>query len=93
MSALSIESLFQSGRIVDLILVLMVVEAALLAVFRYRTGRKPALGHFIGSLLAGAFLLLALRVALTDGSWRLIAALLGAALMSHLLDLSSRWRS
>ena len=43
-------------------------------------------------LLAGAFLLLALRAALTGASWIPVALWLLAALFAHLVDLVRRWR-
>jgi hypothetical protein len=43
------------------------------------------------SLAAGLCLLLALRVALTDGRWELVAAALAASLVVHLSDLRLRW--
>ena len=83
---------FADGRAVDLILVLMVLEGILLAAYRWRTGRGIAVVDLLGMLLAGAFLLLALRAALTGASWSRIAVWLLAALAAHLVDLVRRWR-
>lgn len=77
---------------VDLILALMVVEGALLAVYRRRTGRGIAGGELVAMLAAGAFLLLALRGALTGATAVWIAGCLLAALIAHLVDVSRRWR-
>lgn len=77
------QALFESGRIIDLILVFIVVEAALL----WRWRRDPAL--LIG-LLPGAALMLAVRQALVGAWWGYVAAWLGAALVLHLWDLRRR---
>jgi hypothetical protein len=84
--------LFASGRIVDLILGLMLLEALVLLAYRRRTGRGIAPGNLVVSLLAGALLLLALRLALTGEVWPAIAACLALALVAHLWDLARRWR-
>lgn len=84
-------SLFASGRVVDLILGLIALEAVALAVYRSRTGRGLAVPRFAGFLLSGAFLMLALRAALVDAWWGWIALCLGASLVAHLVDLRQRW--
>lgn len=83
---------FADGSAVDLILVFMILEGIVLAVYRRRTGRGIALVDLAAMLLAGAFLLLALRAALTGASWSGIAGWLSAALVAHLADLARRWR-
>jgi hypothetical protein len=82
--------LFASGRVVDLILGLMVIEMVALVALRRRTGRGIALRALVGNIVAGAFLLLALRGALLSMAWPWIALCLGAALLAHLVDLWSR---
>ena len=74
--------LFASGRIVDLILLLMVVEAVVLIAWVRRM-------DLLGNLVAGAALLLALRGALADIWWGWIALCLALALLAHIVDL---WR-
>jgi hypothetical protein len=85
-------ALFASGRIVDLILGLVVLEAALLAGWHARTGRGIPPAALAGTLGAGAGLLLALRAALVGAWWGWVAAALLAALLAHALDLLGRWR-
>lgn len=85
--------LFADGRIVDLILLLLMIEGAVLAAYRWRTGRGLAIASLAATLLAGAFLLLALRAALTGAPWTDIALWLLAALVAHLFDLDRRLRS
>ena len=84
--------LFAGGRIVDLILAFMVLEALVLLVWRRRTGHGIAPLDLVASLLAGALLLLALRFALAGIAWPAIAACLAAALGAHVWDLARRWR-
>ncbi len=82
--------LFASGHVVDLIIAFMVVEAVVLLVWRRRSGGGIAPGPLVASLLAGFFLLLALRGALTGATWTVMAGWLLAALVAHLADLIGR---
>ena len=84
--------LVASGRIVDLIIGLMVVEGLVLAIHHRRTGRGIGAVELAVSLLAGAFLLLSLRAALTGAAWPTIAMWLTGALVAHLADVARRWR-
>jgi hypothetical protein len=88
-----VTAFFASGRVVDLILALVVIEAIVLLIFRSMTGRGiPAVSLLI-NLLAGTFLLMALRSALTEMPWASTAAWLSAALVAHVADIALRWRS
>jgi hypothetical protein len=80
-----------SGRFVDVILVLVAVEWMALAAYRRRTGRGIAAADLLPNLLAGAFLLLALRAALGGAGWPWIMGALVAALCAHFVDLGQRW--
>ena len=84
--------LFLSGHVVDLILGLIVLEAAAVAVYHRRTGLGVAPADLLSNLLSGVFLLLALRVALVQSAWVWTALLLFAALLAHLTDLWRRWK-
>ena len=84
--------LFASGRIIDLILLLVVVEGIVFFFYRQRTGRGPATADLLSTLLAGGCLLLALRSALTGAAWGWIALCLVAALLAHISDIWGRWR-
>ena len=85
-------ALFASGRIVDLILLLTLVEAIALVLHHRATGRGVSADDFLGNLISGVFLLLALRAALVGAWWGWIALSLLAALAAHLNDLRGRWR-
>lgn len=84
---------FSSGHVVDLILGLLLAEAALLVAWRRRSGRGVPLPGLLAFLLSGGCLMLALRVALTDGWWGWIGLSLAAAGAAHVFDLRSRWQS
>jgi len=85
-------ALFASGRIVDVVLALTVLEACAVVGWHHRTGRGVAPADFLGNLLSGMCLLVALRVGLAGAWWGWIALALLAALAAHLADLRRRWR-
>ncbi len=85
-------ALFASGRIVDVILALTLAEAVGLVAWHRRTGRGVAPADFLGNLLSGVCLLLALRTGLAGAWWGWIALALLAALAAHMADLARRWR-
>lgn len=80
-----------SFHLVDAILSLLLIEAVGLLLWHRRTGRGPAPPRLVPNLLAGAFLLAALRTALADGSRTVLLLWLAAAFLAHLLDLRVRW--
>ena len=84
--------MFASGRVVDAILLLMLVEGVALTVLRQRFGRGPATLPILCFLLAGAALMLALRAALTDAGWPCVAGWLLLGFAAHVADLALRWR-
>jgi len=86
-----IEPLIDSGRIVDLMALFVLLEVAALLWWRRRTGRGIATAPLLANIGAGTCLMFALRVALTDGpAWALAAWLIGS-LVCHLADLALRW--
>lgn len=85
------QELFDNGRVVDLILALMVIEASALAVLYRTTGRGIVPARLWPNLLAGAFLLLALRASLTGAGATAVGAWLFLGLVGHLVDLGLRW--
>jgi uncharacterized membrane protein len=82
----SLESLITSGRIADIILVLMAAEALAAFVWLRQRGRVEQFPAHLARLLAGMFLVLALRFALVGGGWLAIAICLALALLSHLAE-------
>jgi hypothetical protein len=97
---------FASGRIADVALVLMCIEALGLLVFVRRRHRRraaaanvsfmgaPRMGSvgLLANLAAGACLVLALRAALKHDSWLAVAGFLSAALVAHIVDVVQRVR-
>jgi hypothetical protein len=86
-----LEAAFRSGQIIDVILLLVVIEAVGLLLYRRSTGHGPRLADLGLTLLAGALLLLAVRAALTGAAAFAIAAPLTASFVVHLFDLKRRW--
>lgn len=84
--------LFASGRLVDLILVVVVFEAAGLLLYWARARRGIAPLDLLPNLCAGAFLLLALRAALAGSGSMVASFFLAAAGLAHLTDVHRRWR-
>ena len=84
--------LYANGRIIDLVLLGVAIEAALLVWYRRHTGRGPRVRDLLPTLLSGVLLLLALRAALTQSWWGWVAAPLALALVVHVFDLSRHWR-
>jgi hypothetical protein len=85
------ESLFASGRIVDIILLLVAGEALVLAWLGRRGG--PPLTSLLANLASGAALMLALRAALAGTGWTAVAGWMLAGLVAHLADLGLRFRA
>jgi len=77
--------LVASGRVVDLVLAVLALEALLIARFA-----GPARGALLLGLLPGLLLLLALRAALVDAGWMWVVGLLALSLPAHLMDLRRR---
>ena len=84
--------LFASGRVADLILLVLVFEGLALWLFHRITGRGLPLRVVLPFLLAGAAFALSLRAALTGAGWPLVGLPLLGALVAHIWDLAARWR-
>jgi hypothetical protein len=84
--------LFASGRLVDLILVVVVIEAVALLMYWHRARRGIEPFDLLPNLCAGAFLLLALRATLAGSDWIIASGCLALAGLAHLIDIYRRWR-
>jgi prepilin signal peptidase PulO-like enzyme (type II secretory pathway) len=85
--------LFASGRLVDLVLVIVAIEAvALITLWRW-TGRGVPPRELLPNLIAGALLLVALRLTLAGAGWMAICGCLAAAGIANVIDLMQRWRN
>ena len=85
-----IHDFFHSGRVADVILLVMAVEFAVLYWRARSSGRPGAAADLIFVIGPGAFIVLALRAALTGAAPLWIGAALAASLPLHLADLARR---
>ncbi len=85
--------IFSDPHVIDVILMLVALEAVAVLGFRLIRGAGPAPLGFMCTLLAGSFILLALRFALAGASTAMIAGCLLLSLFAHLADLSLRWNA
>ena len=89
---LSLAELFASGRVLDLILAGMALEAFGLAAYHRAAGRGVCPARLLPNLLSGMCLLLAMRVGAGGAWWGWVSLALLGALAFHLLDLARAWR-
>lgn len=87
----------ESGALIDAILVLVALEAlAFLVLYKLvPTAPRlfaPHLATLWPTLLSGALLMLAVRLAITDAHWMSVASVLAAAGLSHVVDIALRFR-
>ena len=87
----TLESLVTTGRIVDLMLLFVVVEVALIGIYRRRRGGGIAMVPLLVNVGAGGALMIALRMCATQAGWRWVAVFLVTALLFHVADLAMRW--
>lgn len=85
-------ALIESGRIVDFILVLIVLEAAVFCGIAFAARRRLPLAGLLLNLGAGACLLLALRAVAMGAGWMVTGFWLGVAFLAHIGDLVWRLR-
>lgn len=86
-----VASWLSSGRLVDVVLGGMLIEALVLMQLRRVTGHGIGPLDLCVNLAAGAALMLAVRAALT-GAIASVALWLCVALGAHVADLTRRWR-
>ncbi len=84
------EDWIRSGRIADVMLVVLAVETAVVGYWLWGRGQGYALLSFAASSLAGGSLVLAFRAVLRESGWLFVAIYLGAALLAHVADLVLR---
>ncbi|MEO0670989.1 MAG: hypothetical protein AAFZ05_03065, partial [Pseudomonadota bacterium] len=87
--------LIQSGRIADILLAILTIEAVVLwLVLRLRDGAMAEGARAIrlfGLLLPGVMFVVALRLALTGAAWPWIAVVLALAGAAHAFDVWQRF--
>lgn len=84
--------LIESGRIADLILVLMVLEGVVLVVLALLGRLNASIAGLLLNLAAGGFLLLGLSAAFGDAGWMTVGGWLTGSLLAHVGDLVIRLR-
>ena len=83
---------FSSGRAVDAVIAITIVEGFALAAYHRMTGNGVAPQEYLLNMIAGLCLMLALRFALVGSTWIAVAVCLTASGVLHMLDLTRRWR-
>jgi hypothetical protein len=86
-------ALFRDGRIADVVLFFMAIEAVVLVWFARRYAGGLGSLQVLSALLPGLFLVLALRAALLHSDWVWIALALLGALVTHCIDMKARFQS
>ena len=76
--------------VLDGIVALILIEALMLVVLKAAFGRGPTFVASLANCSAGAALVLALRAAVDEAPYAVIAAFLLAALIAHCADLATR---
>ncbi len=79
-----------SGRAIDWILAVLVIEFLVLSLRRPAPERRAAMADLFFALGPGALILLALRTALAHGDWVWIALFLAVSFPVHIGDLIRR---
>ncbi len=80
-----------SGQIIDLILLLILLEAMAILVLNRLDPARPSPRALYPNLISGATLMYAVKLALVGAPWYALAACLGFAFLTHLTDLSLRY--
>jgi hypothetical protein len=88
-----VSDLITSGRITDIMLLILVGEALLLTAIKVASGQGPSVASIWTNIAAGAALVAALKAVLTGARWEVVAMCLFAALLAHVVDLTVRWRT
>ena len=83
--------IFSGTLLVDIVIAVTVIEWVLLTWWHRRTGRGIPMSELRATLMAGLYLMLALRASMMSAPWYLVALLLLAAGLSHAADLWRRW--
>ena len=86
-----LEELITTGRIVDIMVLFIVIEVALILLVRRLRGGAIAPLPLLTNIGAGGSLMLALRADLTGAGWTWVAVFLVSALVFHVADLAIRW--
>ena len=89
----ALRQLIENGTLPLMILGIMALEAVLVSAVFLRRGKTRAIPQLLAGLAAGAALVLALRAALLDQGWDIIARFLLVSLLAHAAELGLKFRS
>ena len=89
---MSLSGVINSGRIVDIMVVFVVIEVIALIIYWRRTGRGVPTVPLLANVGAGGSLMLALGAALKGLDTSIVALCLVSSLVFHLTDLAIRWK-
>ncbi len=85
--------IFSGTLLIDIVITVTLVEWGVLSWWHRRTGRGIPMSELRATLLAGLYLMMALRASMMSAPWYLVALLLLAAGLSHASDLLRRWHA
>ena len=83
--------IFSGTLLIDIVIAVTVIEWVLLSWWHRRTGHGIPMSELRATLLAGLYLMMALRASMVSAPWYVVALLLLAAGLSHASDLWRRW--
>jgi hypothetical protein len=86
-----VREIFSGTLLIDIVIAVTVIEWVLLSWWHRRTGRGIPMSELRATLLAGLYLMMALRASMVSAPWYVVAMLLLAAGLSHAADLWRRW--
>ncbi|MDG0991324.1 MAG: hypothetical protein P8Q31_04315 [Luminiphilus sp.] len=88
----AMEALLTSGRLLDAILCLIVIEGIVIIVVHGNNSARPSPRMLIPNLISGAALMLGIRLALAQAEWYWLTLCLSVSLLAHLSDLVLRYQ-
>jgi hypothetical protein len=88
-----VREIFSGTLLIDIVIAVTVIEWVLLSWWHRRTGRGIPMSELRATLLAGLYLMMALRASMVSAPWYVVALLLLAAGLSHAADLWRRWNA
>ena len=87
-----LRDLILSGRIVDIVLVVLLLELIAVSVLYKTRGTGIAPYPLMVNIGAGGSLALGIKASVTGAGWHWIAVWLVTSLVFHVLDVSHRWQ-
>jgi hypothetical protein len=86
-----VREIFSGTLLIDIVIAVTVIEWVLLSWWHRRTGRGIPMSELQGTLMAGFYLMLALRASMVAAPWYVVALLLLGAGLTHAADMWRRW--